>query len=85
MTDSQRAATAAKKLFIQLDRARMEEAAHLLSLYPGSIPVYLHVPAGQMTFLMPSLQWCDGTEGCMNRLTSVFGEANVKLVEKKND
>ncbi len=85
MTDSQRAATAAKKLFIQLDRARMEEAAHLLSLYPGSIPVYLHVPAEKMTFLMPSLQWCDGTEGCMNRLTSVFGEANVKLVEKKND
>ena len=85
MTDSQRAATAARKLFIQLDRASMDEASHLLSLYPGSIPVYLHVPAEKMTFLMPSLQWCDGTEGCMNRLQSVFGAANVKLVEKKND
>ena len=83
LTDSQRAATAARKLFIQLDRARMEEAAHLLSLYPGSIPVYLHVPAEKMTFLMPSLQWCDGTEGCMARLQSVFGAENVKLVEKK--
>nr|MBR4281460.1 DNA polymerase III subunit alpha [Clostridia bacterium] len=83
MTDSQRAAAAQRKLFIQLERSRMEEAAHMLSLHPGSIPVYLHIPAEKMTFLMPSLQWCDGSEGCMNRLTSVFGEANVKIVEKK--
>ncbi|MBQ3157333.1 MAG: DNA polymerase III subunit alpha [Clostridia bacterium] len=83
MTDSQRAANADRKLFIQLERARMDEAAHLLSLYPGSIPVYLHIPAEKMTFLMPSLQWCDGSEGCMSRLTAAFGEPNVKLVEKK--
>ena len=83
MTDSQRAATAPRKLFIQLERARMEEAAHMLSLHPGSIPVYLHIPAEKMTFLMPSLQWCDGSEGCMARLTAAFGEANVKIVEKK--
>lgn len=83
MTDSQRAANAPRKLFIQLERARMEEAAHMLSLHPGSIPVYLHIPAEKMTFLMPSLQWCDGSDGCMNRLTAAFGEANVKIVEKK--
>ena len=83
MTDSQRAATAPRKLFIQLERARMEDAAHMLSLHPGSIPVYLHIPAEKMTFLMPSLQWCDGSEGCMARLTAAFGEANVKIVEKK--
>ena len=83
MTDSQRAANAPRKLFIQLERSRMEEAAHMLSLHPGSIPVYLHIPAEKMTFLMPSLQWCDGSDGCMSRLTSAFGEANVKIVEKK--
>ncbi|MBQ2930310.1 MAG: DNA polymerase III subunit alpha [Clostridia bacterium] len=83
LTDSQRAANATRKLFIQLDRARMEEAAHMLSLHPGSIPVYLHVPAEKMTFLLPSLQWCDGSEGCLKRLTAAFGEANVKIVEKK--
>ena len=83
MTDSQRAANAQRKLFIQLDRARMEEAAHMLSLHPGSIPVYLHIPAEKMTFLMPSIQWCDGSEGCLKRLSAAFGESNVKIVEKK--
>ena len=83
LTDSQRAASAQRKLFIQLERARMDEAAHLLSLYPGSIPVYLHIPAEKTTFLMPALQWCDGTEGCLTRLAAAFGDANVKLVEKK--
>ena len=83
-TDAQRAAEASRKLFIQLDRARMEEAAHMLSLHPGSMPVYLHIPAEKMTFLLPSLQWCDGGEGCMKRLTDAFGPDNVKIVEKKS-
>ncbi len=83
MTDSQRAANASRKLFIQLDRARMDDAAHMLSLHPGSVPVYLHLPAEKMTFLMPSLQWCDGGEGCIARLTAAFGAENVKIVEKK--
>ncbi len=83
LTDSQRAANASRKLFIQLDRARMDEAAHMLELHPGSIPVYLHIPAEKMTFLLPSLKWCDGSEGCMSRLIAAFGESNVKIVEKK--
>ncbi len=83
LTDAQRAANAPRKLFIQLDRARMAEAAHLLSLHPGSIPVYLHVPAEKMTFLTPSLQWCDGSAVCLERLRSAFGADNVKTVEKK--
>ena len=83
LTDSQRAAGAPRKLFIQLERAHMDEAVHKLSLHPGSIPVYLHIPAEKATFLLPALQWCDGSEGCMKRLIAAFGEANVKLVEKK--
>jgi len=83
LTDSQRAANAPRKLFIQLDRTRMDEAAHMLSLHPGSIPVYLHIPAEKMTFLLPSLKWCDGSDACLQRLTAAFGEANVKIVEKK--
>ncbi len=83
LTDSQRAANAPRKLFIQLDRARMDEASHMLSLHPGSIPVYLHLPAEKMTLLMPALQWCDGSESCLSRLSAAFGEGNVKIVEKK--
>ena len=83
LTDSQRAANAPRKLFIQLDRARMDEASRMLSLHPGSIPVYLHLPAEKMTLLMPALQWCDGSESCLSRLSAAFGEGNVKIVEKK--
>lgn len=83
MTDAQRAANASRKLFIQLERPRMDEASRLLSLHPGSIPVYLHVPAEKMTFLLPALQWCDGSEGCISRLSAAFGAGNVKIVEKK--
>ena len=83
LTDSQRAANAPRKLFIQLERPRMEEAAHMLSLHPGSIPVYLHIPAEKATFILPSLQWCDGSDACLTRLTAAFGEGNVKIVEKK--
>lgn len=84
LTDAQRAANAPRKLFIQLDRARMEEATHMLSLHPGSIPVYLHIPAEKMTLLMPSLQWCDGSDACLRRLRDGFGTENVKIVEKKD-
>ena len=82
-TDAQLAAEAPRKLFIQLERPRMDEAVHHLSLHPGSIPVYLHVPQEKLTFLLPRIQWCDGSEGCMARLVKAFGEANVKFVNKK--
>ncbi|MBQ2954069.1 MAG: DNA polymerase III subunit alpha [Clostridia bacterium] len=82
-TDAQLASEAPRKLFIQLERPRMDEAVHHLSLHPGSIPVYLHVPAEKLTFLLPRIQWCDGSEGCLSRLVKAFGEANVKIVEKK--
>jgi len=82
-TDAQLASEAARKLFIQLERSQMDEAVHLLSLYPGSVPVYLHVAAEKLTFLLPKLQWCDGSESCQQRLSGVFGAANVKIVEKK--
>ena len=36
-----------------------------------------------MTFLLPRLQWCDGSEDCLARLSRAFGQANVKTVEKK--
>lgn len=82
-TDAQLASEAPRKLFIQLERARMEEAVHHLSIHPGSIPVYLHVPAEKLTFLLPRIQWCDAGEDCLTRLTGAFGKANVKIVEKK--
>ncbi len=82
-TDAQLASEAVRKLFIQLERPQMDEAVRLLSFHPGSIPVYLHVPAEKLTFLLPRVQWCDGSDDCLSRLSRSFGAANVKTVEKK--
>ena len=53
----------------------------MLALHPGSVPVYVHIPAEKMTLLAPKINWCDGSEGCMARLMAAFGADNVKMVE----
>lgn len=82
LTDAQQAAQAEQKLYVRLERAAMEQLTSLLSLYPGSVPVYLHLPAESMTLLAPRLSWCDASEGCLARLHGAFGAENVKLVNK---
>ena len=82
LTDAQLAQKAAKKLYLKLPREEMEHAMTLLGLYPGSIPVYLHIPAEKITLLAPRISWCDGTAGCIERMNRALGAENVKLVEK---
>ena len=81
-TDAQLAQEASRKLYLKLARTEMDHAMALLGLYPGSVPVYLHIPEEKITLLSPRISWCDASEGCMERMRRVFGEENVKLVEK---
>lgn len=81
-TDAQLAQGAKRKLYLRLNREEMEDCTGLLSLYPGSVPVYLHIPAEKMTFLVPKVSWCDAGEACLQRLAQRFGMENVKMVEK---
>ena len=53
LTDAQAAAKAPRKLYLRLNRPQMDAASSALSLYPGSVPVYLHLPAEKMTLLAP--------------------------------
>ena len=82
LTDAQWAQRSPRKLYLKLQRAQMDRAMAVMSLYPGSVPVYLHIPEEKMTFLAPKLSWCDATAPCMERLCAAFGEDSVKLVEK---
>ena len=34
-----------------------------------------------MTLLAPRLSWCDGSDGCLQRLQKNYGAENVKLVD----
>lgn len=81
LTDAQAAAKAPRKLYLRLNRPQMDAAASTLSLYPGSVPVYLHLPAEKMTLLAPKTGWCDASDGCLNRLNALLGAENVKLLE----
>ena len=83
LTDAQAAAKAARKLYLRLNRPQMDAASSALSLYPGSVPVYLHLPAEKMTLLAPKTGWCDASDGCLNRLNALLGAENVKLLESR--
>jgi len=83
LTDAQLAAQSARKLYIKLNRDQMDACIHALSLHPGSVPVYLHIPQEKMTFIAPRLNWCDASDRCLERLGGLFGEAQVKLVVKE--
>lgn len=83
LTDAQAAAKAPRKLYLRLNRTQMDAASSTLSLYPGSVPVYLHLPAEKMTLLAPKTGWCDASDGCLNRLNALLGAENVKLLESR--
>ncbi|MBQ7844855.1 MAG: DNA polymerase III subunit alpha [Clostridia bacterium] len=83
LTDAQAAQQAKRKLFIKLERPMMDRVTTLLSLHPGSVPVYLHIPEEKITLLAPRMNWCDATEDCLKRLRTFLGEENVKLTEAK--
>ena len=83
LTDAQTAAKAPRKLYLRLNRPQMDAASSTLSLYPGSVPVYLHLPAEKMTLLAPKTGWCDASDGCLNRLNALLGAENVKLLESR--
>lgn len=83
LTDAQAAAKAPRKLYLRLNRPQMDAASSTLSLYPGSVPVYLHLPVEKMTLLAPKTGWCDASDGCLNRLNALLGAENVKLLESR--
>ena len=83
LTDAKAAAKAPRKLYLRLNRPQMDAASSTLSLYPGSVPVYLHLPAEKMTLLAPKTGWCDASDGCLNRLNALLGAENVKLLESR--
>lgn len=82
-TDAQLAQEAARKLYLKLSRADMEHATAILGLYPGSVPVYVHIPEEKITLLAPRISWCDGSDACIDRLGRTLGAENVKMVMSK--
>ncbi len=80
-SDPRRAASAEKKLFIRLERKDMDQVCALLALYPGDVPVYLHLPAEKTTLLSSRDTWFDGSDAGLQRLRDLMGAANVVLKE----
>ena len=79
LTDAQLAAKAEKKLFLRLERGRMESTTAMLALSAGSVPVYMHIPEEKITLLCPRENWVSADEGCLERLRGALGAENVVL------
>ena len=72
------------KLYLRLPRERLQEAMDRLTVHPGSLPVYLHIPEEKATMLAPLDHWNDGTAEGLADLAARFGEENVRLVKEGN-
>ena len=79
LTDAQAAAKAGKKLFLRLERGRMESITAMLALAAGNVPVYMHIPEEKITLLAPREQWCSADGECLRRLCDALGNENVVL------
>ena len=80
ISDTDLASRAAHKLYIRLERGRIDECMQITSIYPGSTPVYLHIPSEKATLLASREQWIDAQETALKRLEERFGKENVRLV-----
>ena len=68
------------KLYIRLKKTEMDKCISLMSLFPGSVPVYLHFPEDKSTLLAPKISWVDAGSKCIQRLSDMYAPENVKLV-----
>ena len=80
LSDAELAKKAVHKLYIRLERSEIESCMQILSLYPGSTPVYLHIPSEKATLLAAREQWIDAQETAIQRVSERFGNENVRLV-----
>ena len=79
MTDAQEASAAARKLFLRIKREQMDRITAILTLFPGNIPVYMHLPDEKITLLSPREAWCDGSEACLAKLRETLNGENVVM------
>ncbi|MBR4458570.1 MAG: DNA polymerase III subunit alpha [Clostridia bacterium] len=84
ISDAKLASISPRKLYVRLERSRMEECMGLACGHRGTVPVYLHIPAEKLTFLAPIGAWCSGDDECVRAMSEAFGQENVKLTEARS-
>ena len=77
--DAQIASRSEHKLFLRLNREKMDQVNALLALETGDVPVYLHLPEEKTTLLCPRSNWTGGSERTLARLRDALGDGNVVL------
>ncbi len=77
--DAQIASRSEHKLFLRLNREKMDQVNALLALETGDVPVYLHLPEEKTTLLCPRSNWSGGSERSLARLRDALGDGNVVL------
>ena len=82
-TDAQIAKDAKTKLYLRLDRDQMSLIQEILSRMKGNIPVFINLPAENITLLAPKSMWARSAEEAKAALADHIGQDNMKVVEKQ--
>jgi len=81
-TDAQRARDAKTKLYLRIQRDQLPRIREMLERMPGDIPVYLNIPAENITLLAPKTMWVDDALDARATLMSELNDQDMKVVEK---
>lgn len=82
-TDEEWAAEEHAKLFLRAPASEMNRIEQLSRSHPGSIPVYIHDPYQNQTFLAQRRSWCNGSPAMLQAFEDLYGADNVRLVQGK--
>lgn len=71
-----------RKVYLRCSREAMERVTTMLADYPGTVPVYIHIPAENKTLMAPQDLWCDSCSLLQDNLVALLGPENVRVVSK---
>ena len=81
-TDAQAARDAREKLYLRMDREKMPAVQEILSALPGQVPVYMNLPAENITLLCPRHLWVFSGEKAQEALRGLLTRDDMKTVIK---
>ncbi len=81
--DVERAKRSPVKLYLRMKREQMEEVKTVLQRQPGTVPVYMNLPAEGVTLLAPRDWWCEDAEDMYATLMTTLPREDMRIVDKR--
>ena len=82
LNDMQRAKLADEKLYLRMERAKMDTVLSTLRRIPGPTPVYINIPKENITLLIPRDLWVVDGEEAIASLLTILNINDMKVIKK---